>query len=181
MSKSVGNIETITNVLKRYSGQVIRLALLSAHYKQPLDWSESLLEQSKATLDKWYKLYDEKLTKTKSIESFSILLDDLNTPKYFAKLHELFDLASRGNKSKKDEFNEACRLIGIFNENKETLEKRKRTLAKIDEKYILEQIEARIQARKSGDYKLADKIRDELLKNGILIEDKQNKTEWKYK
>ena len=181
MSKSVGNIETITNVLKRYSGQVIRLALLSAHYKQPLDWSESLLEQSKATLDKWYKLYDEKLTKTKSIESFSILLDDLNTPKYFAKLHELFDLASRGNKSKKDEFNEACRLIGIFNENKETLEKRKRTLAKIDEKYILKQIEARIQARKSGDYKLADKIRNELLKNGILIEDKQNKTEWKYK
>ena len=61
------------------------------------------------------------------------------------------------------------------------MEKRKRTLAKIDEKYILKQIEARIQARKSGDYKLADKIRNELLKNGILIEDKQNKTEWKYK
>jgi cysteinyl-tRNA synthetase len=51
----------------------------------------------------------------------------------------------------------------------------------IEEKYILEKIEARIQARKLGNYKLADKIRDELLKNGIVIEDKQNKTEWKYK
>ncbi|MDA9091737.1 hypothetical protein N9J56_00430 [Pelagibacteraceae bacterium] len=53
--------------------------------------------------------------------------------------------------------------------------------AKVDEKFILELIEARIQARKSGNYKLADKIRDELFKNGIVIEDKKNKTEWKYK
>ena len=82
---------------------------------------------------------------------------------------------------KKNEFNEACRLIGIFNENKETLEKRKKASAKVDENFILEKIEARIQARKSGNYKLADKIRDDLLKNGIIIEDKQNKTEWKYK
>ena len=181
MSKSLGNIETITDVLKRYNGQVIRLALLSAHYKQPLDWNENLLEQSKNTLEKWYELYDEKQTKIENTQTFSILLDDLNTPKYFAKLHELFGLAIKGDKNKKNEFNEACRLIGIFNENKETLEKRKIASAKVDENFILEQIEARIQARKSGNYKLADKIRDDLLKNGIIIEDKQNKTEWKYK
>ena len=181
MSKSLGNIETITDVLKRYTGQVIRLALLSAHYKQPLDWNENLLEQSKSTLEKWYELYDEKQTKIENTQTFSILLDDLNTPKYFAKLHELFSLAIKGDKNKKNEFNEACRLIGIFNENKETLEKRKKASAKVNENFILEQIEARIQARKSGNYKLADKIRDDLLKNGIIIEDKQNKTEWKYK
>ena len=181
MSKSLGNIETISKVLKRYNGQVIRLALLSAHYKQPLDWNENLLEQSKTTLEKWYELYDEKQSKNNVAESFSILLDDLNTPKYFAKLHELFNLASAGNKNKRNEFNQACRLIGIFNENKESLEKRKKILAKVDEKFIQEQIEARIKARKLGDYKLADKIRDDLLENGIAIEDKQNKTEWKYK
>ena len=181
MSKSLGNIQTISDVLKRYSGQVIRLALLSAHYKQPLDWNENLLEQSKTTLEKWYELYDENQTNTDSTETFSILLDDLNTPKYFAKLHELFNLASNGNKSKKDEFNKACRLIGIFNESKKSLEKRKKASAQIDEIHILKQIEARVQARKFGDYKLADKIRDELLKNGIVIEDKQNKTTWKYK
>ena len=181
MSKSLGNIETITEVLKRYNAQVIRIALLSAHYKQPLDWNETLLEQSKTTLEKWYELYDEKEIKTDISETFSILLDDLNTPKYFAKLHELFNLASKGNKNKKNEFNEACRFIGIFNENKEALKERKKLFSTIEEKYILEKIEARIQARKSGNYKLADKIRDELLKNGIVIEDKQNKTEWKYK
>ena len=181
MSKSLGNIETITDVLKRYNGQVIRLALLSAHYKQPLDWNEDLLEQSKNTLEKWYELYDEKQTKIEDNESFSILLNDLNTPKYFAKLHELFSLATKGDKNKKNEFNKACRLIGIFNEDKETLEKRKKTSAKVDERFILGQIEARIQARKSGNYKLADKIRDDLLENGIVIEDKHNKTEWKYK
>jgi len=181
MSKSLGNIETITDVLKRYNGQVIRLALLSAHYKQPLDWNENLLEQSKNTLEKWYELYDEKETKIENNQTFSILLDDLNTPKYFAKLHELFSLAIKGDKDKKNEFNEACRLIGIFNENKEILEKRKKASAKVDEKFILEQIEARIQARNSGNFKLADKIRDDLLENGIIIEDRQNKTEWKYK
>ena len=181
MSKSLGNIETITDVLKRYNGQVIRLALLSAHYKQPLDWNENLLEQSKKTLEKWYEVYDEKQTKIENTHAFSILLDDLNTPKYFAKLHELFNLASKGDEDKKNEFNAACRLIGIFNEKKETLEKRKKILAKIDENFVLKQIEARIQARKSGNYKLADKIRDDLLENGIVIEDKQNKTEWKYK
>ncbi len=181
MSKSLGNIETITEVLKRYNAQVIRIALLSAHYKQPLDWNETLLEQSKTTLEKWYELYDEKEIKTDISETFSILLDDLNTPKYFAKLHELFNLASKGNKNKKNEFNEACRFIGIFNENKEALKERKKLFSTIEEEYILEKVEARIQARKLGNYKLADKIRDELLKNGIVIEDKQNKTEWKYK
>jgi cysteinyl-tRNA synthetase len=181
MSKSLGNIETITDVLKKYNGQVVRLALLSAHYKQPLDWNESLLEQSKNTLDKWYELYDEEQTQTKTAQTFSILLDDLNTPKYFAKLHELFSLASKGDEDKKKEFNKACRIIGIFNESKKTLEQRKKTSAKVDENFVLEQIEARIQARKLGNYKLADKIRDDLLKQGIVIEDKQNKTEWKYK
>ena len=64
---------------------------------------------------------------------------------------------------------------------KKLQKKRKKASAKVDENFILEKIEARIQARKSGNYKLADKIRDDLLKNGIIIEDKQNKTEWKYK
>jgi len=181
MSKSLGNIKTISEVLKKYNGQVIRLALLSAHYKQPLDWNETLLEQSKITLDKWYELYEDNESKSETTEIFSSLLDDLNTPKYFAKLHELYNAASKGNKSKKSEFNEACRLIGIFNEKKDVLDKRKQSLAKVDEKYILEKIEERIKARKSGDFKLADKIRDDLLRNGIIIEDKKNKTEWKYK
>ena len=73
------------------------------------------------------------------------------------------------------------KLIKLDKKQTDILEKRKKTSAKVDEKFILEQIEARIQARKSGNYKLADKIRNDLLKNGIIIEDKLNKTKWKYK
>jgi len=181
MSKSLGNIETISEVLSKYNGQVIRLALLSAHYKQPLDWSDNLLEQSKATLEKWYELYDEKESKIDNSEIFSCLLDDLNTPKYFAKLHELYNIASKGDKTKRVEFNNACRLIGIFNQKKDVLVKQKQDASNVDRKYILQKIEERIKARKTGDFKLADKIRDELSINGITIKDKDSKTEWEYK
>ena len=181
MSKSLGNIETISEVLDKYNGQVIRLALLSAHYKQPLDWSDKLLKQSKATLEKWYELYDEVENKTDNSEIFSCLLDDLNTPKYFAKLHELYNVASKGDKSKRNEFNDACRLIGIFNQKKDVLVKQKQDASNVDKNYILQKIEERIKARKVGDFKLADKIRDELSKNGISIKDKDNKTDWEYK
>jgi len=181
MSKSIGNIQTITEVLENYNGQVIRLALLSAHYKQPLDWNNNLLEQSKTNLEKWYELYDEKDTDADISEIFSLLLDDLNTPKYFAKLHDLYNSAAKGDAKKRKEFNSACRLIGIFNEKKEALTQKKKDQSKIDENYILTKINERINARKAGDFKLADQIRDDLLNKGIIIEDKQDKTEWKYK
>jgi cysteinyl-tRNA synthetase len=181
MSKSLGNIETISEVLEKYNGQVIRIALLSAHYKQPLEWGDNLLEQSKATLEKWYELYDEVETKTDNSEIFSCLLDDLNTPKYFAKLHELYKVASKGDKIKRVEFNDACRLIGIFNQKKDVLVKQKQDASNVGKKYILQKIEERTKARKVGDFKLADRIRDELFKNGIDIKDKDNKTEWEYK
>ena len=181
MSKSVGNIETITEVLENYNGQVIRLALLSAHYKQPLDWNNNLLEQSKTNLEKWYELYDDKDTNADISDIFSLLLDDLNTPKYFAKLHNLYNSAVKGDANKRKEFNSACRLIGIFNEKKEALMQKKKDQSKIDENYILTKINERINARKAGDFKLADQIRDDLLNKGIIIEDKQNKTKWKYK
>jgi len=181
MSKSLGNIETISEALDKYNGQVIRLALLSAHYKQPLDWSDNLLEQSKATLEKWYELYDDVENKIDNSEIFSCLLDDLNTPKYFAKLHELYNVASKGDEIKRSEFNNACRLIGIFNQKKDVLVRQKQEASNVSKKYILQKIEERIKARKIGDFKLADRIRDELSKNGIVIKDKDNKTEWDYK
>jgi cysteinyl-tRNA synthetase len=132
-------------------------------------------------LEKWYELYDEAESEIENSEIFSCLLDDLNTPKYFAKLHELYNIASKGDKTKRAKFNNACRLIGIFNQKKDVLVKERRDASSIDKKYILKKIEERIKARKVGDFKLADKIRDELSKNGITIKDKDNKTEWKYK
>ena len=97
MSKSLGNIITISEAVKKYTGQVVRLALLSAHYSQPLDWNDDLLSNQKNTLDKWYHLYQEQ----KNYETFDAtdtLLDDLNTPGFIAKIHELYTKANKGDK-----------------------------------------------------------------------------------
>ena len=94
MSKSLGNIVTISDAVKKYSGQVVRLALLSAHYSQPLDWNEKLLLEQKSTIEKWYQLYevsDEDL----ELEAIESLLDDLNTPGFIAKIHELYNAAKK--------------------------------------------------------------------------------------
>ena len=181
MSKSQGNIVSISSAVKNYNGQIIRLALLSSHYKQPLDWNKELLENQRNTLNKWYSLYEEKSDTKEMPECFECLLDDLNTPEYISKLHELYNAALKGDNKKKDSFNNACRLIGIFNEDKNSWEKYKRKSIKVSETFIIKKINERLQARKNGDFKLADKIRDELLKEGVLIEDKKDNTEWKYK
>ena len=114
-------------------------------------------------------------------DCFESLLDDLNTPEYISKLHELYNEALKGDDNKKKSFNNACHLIGIFNEDKNSWEKYKKKSVKISEKFIISQINERLKARKNGDFKLADKIRDDLFKEGILIEDKKDKTNWKYK
>ena len=180
MSKSLGNIITISDAVKKYSGQVVRLALLSAHYSQPLDWNDKLLENQKNILDKWYKLYQEQKNQ-ETMDITDILLDDLNTPGFIAKIHELYNQANSGDLKKKLLFNSACRFIGLFNISKSEWQNLKKNKIKISEDYIESKIEERIKAKKSGDYNLADKIRDELLNAGILIEDEKDKTKWRYK
>ena len=180
MSKSLGNVISITNAVEKYSGQVVRLALLSAHYSQPLDWNEELLTNQKKILDKWYNLYEE-VKKESDFKADETLLDDLNTPGFIAKIHELYNVASKGNSEKKTQFNIACRMLGLFNETKEDWYNFRKKQINIAENTIKEKIEERNNAKKKGDFKLADKIRNELLSKGILIEDLKDKTIWKYK
>ena len=181
MSKSLGNIITIDKMSKTINGQVIRLALLSSHYKQPLDWNENLINESQSTLDKWYTQFQDIGDDILNQDLIEPLLDDINTPGYIAKLHSLYDKASKGDKSSKKLFLSGCKLIGLLEEDLVTWEKFKKTRSKIDEKTIQSKIKARDQARKKGDFKLADSIRNELERNGVIIEDKDNKTTWKYK
>ncbi len=179
MSKSLGNIITISDAVKKYSGQVVRLALLSAHYSQPLDWNDELLNNQKSILNKWYNLYSDKQDHNSIIDD--ILLDDLNTPGFIAKIHELYNAAVKGDEKRKIEFNQACRFLGLFNETKKDWESFKKSKIKVSESYILKKIEERTVAKNKGNFSLADKIRDELLSEGILIEDKKGKTIWKFK
>ncbi len=179
MSKSLGNVITISDAVNKYSGQVVRLALLSAHYSQPLDWNDELLNSQQSILDKWYNLYSEKKEDIFDIDK--ILLDDLNTPGYIAKIHELYNDATKGDEQKKSKFNKACKLIGLFNISKKEWESSKKSKISVSENYISKKIEERSKAKNSGNFVLADKIREELLSKGIMIEDQKGKTIWKIK
>ena len=181
MSKSIGNIVTTNKLRENINGQVVRLALLSSHYKQPLDWNEKLIKDSQNTLDKWYGQFEKTNSEELQEDVLNPLLEDLNTPEYISKLHLLYDVSLKGNKSSKAQFLSACQLIGLLEEDKRSWENFKKSKAKVDENFINEKIKDRNNARKKGDYKLADIIRQELENNGVIIEDKKKQTTWKYK
>ncbi|WP_435149795.1 cysteine--tRNA ligase [Candidatus Pelagibacter bacterium nBUS_32] len=180
MAKSQGNILKIKDFRKKVSGQVLRLALISAHYKQPLDWNDKLLEDCQNTIDKWYNVY---LPSNKDVndEIIQPLYDDINTPGYIANLHKLYEKASKGNDEDKQIFNSACNFIGLLQETKEVWLNYKKDKADISEEEIESKIELRNKARADKDYKEADNIRNYLLDKGVLIEDKDGKTIWKFK
>ena len=180
MSKSIGNIVAINKLRKNVNGQVVRLALLSSHYKQPLDWNDKLIKESQNTLEKWYGQFEIVKQEKLNEEVLKPLQEDLNTPEYIAKLHSLFEESSKGDKSSKIKFLSACQQIGLL-EDKQSWEDFKKSKVKVDEVYINQKIKDRNEARKKGNYKMADTLRKELEDNGVIIEDKQNKTIWKYK
>ncbi len=182
MAKSQGNILKIKDFKNKMSGQVLRLALINAHYRQPLDWNDELIKNCQNTLDKWYSVY-KKVDKINLIsdEILEPLFDDLNTPGYIAKLHELYNIAINGNDADKEIFNRACNFIGLLLEDDKKWNSYKKANIKISEKEILNKIKDRNEARKNKKFTLADKIRNELFENGILIEDKDDTTIWKYK
>ena len=182
MAKSTGNILKIKDFKENIDGQVLKLALMSAHYKQPLDWNEKLINDCQNTIDKWYEVYlsiDKDITLDENI--LSPLYDDLNTPGYITKLHQLYDKAVKGNDNNKAVFVLACNFVGILNKSKEEWIIAKKNKLSISEVDILKKIDLRNKARKDKDYKEADMIRDELLDKGVLIEDKGGKTIWKIK
>ena len=180
MAKSQGNILKIKNFRNKISGQVLRLALISAHYKQPLDWNNKLLDDCQNTINKWYNVYVPSKSDL-SDEILQPLYDDINTPGYIANLHKLYEKAFKGNDNDKKIFNKACNFIGLLNETKEEWLSYKKNNAKITVVEIENKIDLRKKARASKDYKEADNIRNFLLEKNVLIEDKDGKTIWKFK
>ncbi len=180
MAKSQGNILKIKDFRGKVSGQVLRFALISAHYKQPLDWNDKLLTDCQNTIDKWYNVY---LPSNKDLddEILKPLYDDINTPGYIANLHKLYEKANKGNDIDKQIFNSACKFIGLLNETKEEWLNYKKEKADVSETEIENKIKLRNKARDNKDYKEADNIRNYLLDKGVLIEDKDGKTIWKFK
>ena len=172
MSKSLGNIITVKELLEKYDGEVIRLALLSTHYRKPINFGESLLEQSKNILNKLYKnLNNQSYEDVVSKDVINPLLDDLNTPLAISSL-----LKIKCSKT----LIKSANLLGLLNRTQEEWlsSNNKSTMSENDIELLIQE---RDRARKSKDFAKADEIRDQLDQNNVILEDIDGKTTWRVK
>ena len=194
MSKSLGNFLTARDLLKTSPSEVIRYALLSAHYRQPLDWTNCGLLQARNSLNRLYLALrtqeDDSITTGAPNDLFlSALEDDLNTPQAFCILHDLatsLNKASSQNEKKHlaAELKRSGEFIGILKEDPDVwFQTSSKTVhddpLHIDPLHIECQIEARVQARLSKNFAESDRIRDHLLQAGIVLEDGPSGTKWR--
>ena len=189
MSKSLGNISLVKDLTDSNHGEVVRLALLSSHYRQALDWNEKVIHQSRRLLDKLYNLFNEikEVEPSKDLslsDSFiSPLLDDLNTPGLIANLNKMIkDFHSISENELplfKSNLIRATNLIGVCQSNYlDWLSIKNKNL---DEDKINILIAERLEAKKIKDFERADQIRQELLDMNIEIKDGSQGTEWSIK
>ena len=187
MSKSIGNIKLVHDLKKQYKGEVLRLTLLSAHYRQPLNWTKEIIDQNSKMLDRFYRslkdLQDiETSSETVSEEILESLLDDLNTPKVLAKLNTLSNTLSSANSEEKRNIKNNLiavgKILGVMQEDPNIWLGYNQT-ANPEKEEIERLINQRNEARRNKDFKLADQIRDKLKSKGIEIEDTKNGTIWR--
>jgi cysteinyl-tRNA synthetase len=167
MSKSLGNFVTVRELLHSgIKGEVIRYALLRAKYNEPLDWNETMLQEAQQTLDQWYR-QAEPNSEPLEERYLAALCDDLNFPKYMSMMHS----ASPTQRY------QMGRLIGLGQLSREVWFKGEASSA---DETINAQVEARIQAKKDKNWSEADRIRDSLKAQGILLEDRPDgTTDWR--
>ena len=181
MSKSLGNIILVNELTQKYHGEVIRLALLSTHYRQALDWNDNVIHQAKKLLDKLYSLLNElndvKGSKEPDNHLIEILLDDLNTPGLMANINKLLKNAESLEEGDKPNLKSNLLLIGKL---MGILEDRSYNQISSEFKDKVDNlIEDRSNAKKKRDFELADKIRSELIDLGVEINDSPEGTTWK--
>jgi len=190
MSKSLGNVVLVHDLIKTIPGEVIRLALLGAHYRQPLDWSEDTIKSAKRMLDRLYgAVRGIKVPESLRIEAqppealVAALEDDINTPKAMA---EFFALAKTLNKAVKSDEKEQLAavmlatgdLMGLLQSDPDEW-----FAGHVEGELSADEIEALIEERKAAraakDFATADSVRDRLTEAGISIEDSAGDTTWR--
>ena len=183
MSKSLGNIVTVTDAADKYRGETLRAALLSAHYRAPLDLSANAMRDARNGLDRMYRAVGEATAMPDRVdeEFTSCLLDDLNTPAALARLHELAGLANKGVAGADEALKSSAALLGLLEKTASAWAKAEEAVTKdaIDDSAIDLLIMARKQARADRDFAKADEIRDQLTKAGIILEDSIDGTTWR--
>jgi cysteinyl-tRNA synthetase len=174
MSKSLGNFFTVHEVLDQYPADAIRLLLMTAHYRQPLDFTHEGLQQTKATLDRWYGALRGKTVTPADVVPASVedaLSDDLNTPLAITALHQLDDPA---------DLLAGAQALGLLQQDAEAWFRWTPTgTGGPTEAEIEAAIAARQAARKAKDFKEADRLRDDLKARGVILEDGPKGTTWK--
>lgn len=190
MSKSLGNVRTVRDLLGKYRGEVLRFALLSAHYRSPLNFSAELLDQAETTLNSLYntlrEVADIELDMDVALADepfYKALNDDLNTPIAIAEIHALardLNKAEAADKPRlKARLLAAGNLLGILEQDAEEWLQG----ASSDEDISAGDIEAliaeRAEAKKAKNFARADEIREELLARGVVLEDSREGTRWK--
>ena len=186
MSKSLGNFVTINELLettkfggRKWAGEVLRLAMLMTHYRQPIDWTVRTLEAAEKVLDNWYRVVgDVAPAKTSDfgVTVVQALSDDLNTHEALGKLHLAYDVARDGEEADAaSRLKHAANLLGLLRQSRTEWTQAKVTSSKIDTNVVEELLAARSNARAAKDFKESDRIRDELATMGIALKDTKNK------
>jgi cysteinyl-tRNA synthetase len=198
MSKSLGNFFTVRDLLAKFPGEAIRLALLSAHYRQPLDFSLEAVQKAKAVLDGWYTVLRNSASSgddnKKPSESFEqAIADDLNTPLAIAEIHFIVNVLNRtsvplpqfNRKSKlqlRGELIASGQALGLLFQDPEAWFKWQPSgQSGLSDAEIDTQITARLAARKNKNFAEADRIRDALAEQGVILEDNAGGTGWRRK
>jgi len=187
MSKSLGNFFTVRDILKRYDPEVVRFFILRAHYRTALNYSDAHLDDAKAALTRLYTaLKDSKDSKSHDSVDWSeaharrfkeAMDDDFGTPEAVAVLFELASRVNSGEKRLAGQLKALGGVLGLLERDPDGfLQSRP---AGVSEQWIAEKIAEREAARRRKDYTAADRIRNELLEQGIVLEDKGGKTTWR--
>jgi cysteinyl-tRNA synthetase len=173
MSKSLGNFFTVHELLDQFPGEAIRLLLLSAHYRQPLDFTHEGLQAAKSTLDSWYGVLRGKTVGAAAVPQTveDALSDDINTPLAISALHQLCDPA---------QLRAGANALGLLQQDAEAWFRwTPAGSSGPSEAEIDAAIEARQAARKAKDFKESDRIRDDMKARGVILEDGPKGTTWK--
>jgi len=192
MSKSLGNFRTVRDLLQHYRGEVLRFALLSAHYRSPMNFSAELLGQAEATLGSLYSTLREVQDIELDVEVplagepfYQALNDDLNTPVAIAEVHALarqLNKASAGERPVlKARILAAGNLLGILQQEPQSWLQGGVGADTISTDAIEALIDERLQAKLAKNYGRADEIRQELLAQGVVLEDSREGTQWRRK